>query len=520
MFVESFQVTSPNLTYGPDSITSNYTYTGTEIQVENGTAVAVPYNRTFSFVTQTKVPKTGLMLVGWGGNNGATVTGGMIANKEGITWRTKNGVMQANYYGSIVMSSTVCVGQFKGEDVYVPMNSMLPMVHPNDLVVDGWDINSSDLAEAMRRSKVFDYDLQRQLESHMAKLKPKPSIYYPDFIAANQEDRANHLIPGNDKWEHLEHIRRDIRDFKEKNGLERVIVLWTANTERFAEIIEGVNDTAENLIKSIKSSHPEVSPSTVFAVASIMEGCPYINGSPQNTFVPGCVELAIQSNVFIGGDDFKSGQTKFKSVLTDFLVQAGIKPTAIVSYNHLGNNDGKNLSAPSQFRSKEISKSNVVDDVVASNEILYAPNEHPDHVVVIKYVPTVGDSKRAMDEYTSEIFMGGTNTIVAHNTCEDSLLASPLIIDLALLCELSTRITYKTGAMTDYESFHPVLSLLSYMLKAPIVPPGTPVINALYKQRYAIENVLRACLSLAPENHMRLEHRFNPRSAELALRKK
>lgn len=94
--------------------------------------------------------------------------------------------------------------------------------------------------------------------------------------------------------------------------------------------------------------------------------------------------------MFIAGDDFKSGQTKLKSVLVDFLVTAGIKPSSIVSYNHLGNNDGKNLSAPQQFRSKEISKSNVVDDVVASNPILYKPGEKPDHVVVIKYVPFVG----------------------------------------------------------------------------------------------------------------------------------
>ncbi|CAN0160725.1 unnamed protein product, partial [Hapterophycus canaliculatus] len=162
--------------------------------------------------------------------------------------------------------------------------------------------------------------------------------------------------------------------------------------------------------------------------------------SAQNTFVPGVIQLAEEHHVYIGGDDFKSGQTKMKSVMVDFLVSAGIKPTSIVSYNHLGNNDGRNLSAPSQFRSKEISKSNVVDDMVDSNKMLYKEGEHPDHVVVIKYVPYVGDSKRALDEYTSEIFMGGKNTIAMHNTCEDSLLASPLIFDLVIMAELCERI--------------------------------------------------------------------------------
>ena len=110
--------------------------------------------------------------------------------------------------------------------------------------------------------------------------------------------------------------------------------------------------------------------------------------------------------------------------------------------------------------------------------------------VVIKYVPYVGDSKRAMDEYTSEIFMGGHNTIVLHNTCEDSLLASPIIIDLVILAELCERIQVKNEG-GSYERFHPVLSVLSYLLKAPMVPPGTPVVNALFRQRACIENIFR-----------------------------
>eukprot|EP01083_Nonionella_stella_P060022 156971_1 len=109
---------------------------------------------------------------------------------------------------------------------------------------------------------------------------------------------------------------------------------------------------------SIARGEDEVAPSTLFAVASVLEGCPFINGSPQNTLVPGVVRLAEERDVFLGGDDFKSGQTKLKSALVEFLVGAGIKPTCIASYNHLGNNDGKNLSSPPQFRSKEITKTN------------------------------------------------------------------------------------------------------------------------------------------------------------------
>lgn len=266
-----------------------------------------------------------------------------------------------------------------------------------------------------------------------------------------QLDRADNLIAGT-RQQQFEQVRADIRDFKERSGVDTVIVMWTANTERFSDVRSGLNGTFSELQQSLSANHSEVSPSTIFAMAAIAERCTYINGSPQNTFVPGVLEMAEQYGVFVAGDDFKSGQTKIKSVLVDFLVGAGIKPVSIVSYNHLGNNDGKNLSAPSQFRSKEISKSNVVDDMVASNQLLYAADEHPDHVVVIKYVPYVGDSKRAMDEYTSEIMMGGHNTLVIHNTCEDSLLATPLILDLVVLAELCARI--KVGSDGTWLTSH------------------------------------------------------------------
>lgn len=168
------------------------------------------------------------------------------------------------------------------------------------------------LAGAMRRAKVLEYDLQRQLVPHLEKLVPLPSIYYPSFINANQEDRADNVLPGQDKQVHLDQIRQDIRNFKSVNGLDQVIVLWTANTERYSEITHGVHDTSANLLAAIASSHSEISPSTVFAVAAILEGSPFINGAPQNTFVPGCLQLAEEKGAFIAGDDFKSGQTKVR----------------------------------------------------------------------------------------------------------------------------------------------------------------------------------------------------------------
>lgn len=485
-----------------------------------------------TFKTQVKVPKVGVMLVGLGGNNGTTVTAAILANKHKMSFETKEGVVEANYFGSVTQSSTVFVGQSsfpEPEDYFMPMKEMVPMLNPNDVYIDGWDISSLNLAEAMKRAKVLDVSLQKQLYPMMEKIVPRKALFDINFVAANQESRADNVLDASKltKWQQVHKIMEDIADFKASKQLDKVIVLWTANTERFTELIEGVHDSADNLLDHLKRNTPEcseISPSSLYALASIMSGCTYINGSPQNTFVPALIELAEQRGVFIGGDDFKSGQTKFKSVLVDFLVNAGIKPCSIVSYNHLGNNDGYNLSAPKQFRSKEISKSSVVDDMVHSNQILYGRKDglaKPDHCVVIKYVPYVADSKRALDEYVSELMLGGKNTIVSHNTCEDSLLAAPLIIDLILIAELCERVQFKihhpseatssSVGVGEFQKFNSVLSVLSYLCKAPLVERGAKVVNALFKQRSCIENLLRALIALPPINHLDLHCKLSKR---------
>ncbi|KZT03902.1 Myo-inositol-1-phosphate synthase [Laetiporus sulphureus 93-53] len=517
-------VQSEQTSYSDQYITSKFINRDAQVAVKDGQYTVTPTVKEYEFQTARKVSKTGLMMIGWGGNNGSTLSATILANRHNIVWHTKSGIQQPNYIGSLLRASTFRLGMdpATGKDIHVPVSDVLPMVHPNDLVLGGWDISGARLDEAMKRAQVLDWDLQRQVVPHMAALgKPLPSIYYPDFIAANQEARADNVLPGTDKQAHLEHIRADIRRFKEQNALDRVIVFWTANTERYSDIIPGVNDTADHLLAAIKHSHPEVSPSTLFAVAAILEGEPFVNGAPQNTFVPGVIELAEREKSFIGGDDLKSGQTKLKSVLAEFLVNAGIKPLSIASYNHLGNNDGHNLSAEPQFKSKEISKSSVVDDMVHANALLFkrpeegaakgtkaAKGEHPDHIVVIKYVPAVGDSKRAIDEYYSEIFCGGRSTINIFNECEDSLLATPLILDLTILTELLTRVRYRdVTAKAEFTPLYPILSLLSYMLKAPLVKPGTDVVNSLNRQRNALEAFLKACIGLEGSSDLLLETR-------------
>jgi myo-inositol-1-phosphate synthase len=501
------------------TLTSTFQYNSTKVSVSaNSEVTATPCSAQYTATTQLLIPRTGVMIIGLGGNNGSTFTAGLLAQKLGLTWHTREGLQNASFVGSLTQSSTIRLGHNEaGSEVYVPFSSLLPMLSPSDLVIGGWDISSKTLTESVSRAAVLDYNLQQELLPHMLHHyphKPLPSIYYPSFIAANQACRANNLIceGKGSKQEHLDVIRSHIRTFKTQNNLSKVIVLWSATTERFCDVRLGLNDTAEALLSSISRNENEISPSTMFAVASILEGCSYLNGSPQNTFVPGVLELAEAAHprVFLAGDDFKTGQTKLKSVLIDFLISAGIKPLSVVSYNHLGNSDGLNLSAPDQFKSKEISKASVIDDAVSANGILFTDGEKPDHTVVIKYVPSVGDSKRALDEYYSRIFLGGTNTLVLHNTCEDSLLAVPVMLDLILCLELFQRIEVHRISDTETSSgeLSTVCSLLSYWLKAPQVPSGVTVVNALSRQRECLVNFVRLCAGLPLDTSVDIDLRL------------
>lgn len=210
-----FVVNSPNVQYTHDTIRSKYTYRTTDVvKSADGKYVAVPKETLYDFKVDRKIPKVGVMLVGWGGNNGTTVTAGIIANKRNLVWETKQGQRSANYYGSVIMSSTTKLGveSKTGKDIHIPFHDLLPMVHPNDLVVGGWDISGMNLSEAMDRAKVLSPSLKSLVRKEMSTLKPLPSIYYPDFIAANQEDRADNVLEGSKaSMAHVEQIRKDIR---------------------------------------------------------------------------------------------------------------------------------------------------------------------------------------------------------------------------------------------------------------------------------------------------------------------
>lgn len=426
----------------------------------------------------------GVLLVGLGGNNGSTLVASLMAHKEKVAWRDHSGkVCLPDWLGSTIM-----MGSTSREDQKTFFEAY-PFTSPEDIFVGGWDISSANLSEAVQRAGVLNWQIEERLREKLEEIVPMRAYYDPSYIASNQSSRADNVLsPDTPLSDVLMHLRLQISQFKKKDD---VIVLWTANTEKMMDELPHVHQGRwENLERAIRDNRKDlVSPSMMYAVASILEGCPYLNGSPQNTLVPALQDLARRMKVFIGGNDFKTGQTRFKSMMMDFLSLCGIRVSSIASYNHLGNNDGKNLSEDHCFRSKELSKKDVVLDVVEGNPNLYE-GKVPDHCVVIKYIPNVGDSKRAIDEYVADIFMGGRQTFSIYNVCEDSLLAVPVMLDIILVTDFFTR----HGLSGRSERFFPNLFPLSLFFKAPLPDPDGKIVNIFREQHRILEKCIRdAC---------------------------
>lgn len=216
------------------------------------------------------------------------------------------------------------------------------MVNPVDFEIGGWDISGKNLYEACKRAHVLEPDLIEQLRDDLEKIVPLPATLNAEYIAANQADRTDNIFVCENK-EVIEQLREDIRKMKEKT--DKVIVLWTANTEMY--LLPEIQ-TVEDLMGRVERNEPLPS-SVLYCLAAIEEQVLYLNGSPQNTFHPAVVQYAELKGGLIAGNDFKSGQTRFKTVMSDFLMGAGLRLASVVSYNHLGNNDGKNLSEDKCF---------------------------------------------------------------------------------------------------------------------------------------------------------------------------
>jgi myo-inositol-1-phosphate synthase len=375
----------------------------------------------------SNVPRCGLLVAGLAGNNGVTLLAGQLANQHGLTWESsKDGPKSANCLG--------CITQVGGLSKKFEFSAF------SDLAVGGWDVVPTPLGEALYRSRILDYDLVRQVRDEMDKIPVMRGVWDPDFYGDTQHEGATFIAHEATRSEQLDRLRADIRSFKAQHGLDdatdggHTTVVWSASVERPCEDYE----SADELLDAIAcDDKPNVSPSLVYACAAALEGCSFVNGGSQNTIQPALLELAARRGVgeasgggaaYMLGTDFKAGQTKAKTAIVEYLRQLGLRVRTIASYNHLGNNDIRNLLSPRTWKAKERVKTDIFGPWTE------ADGEPIDHKVAVLYTEQMGDEKRDTVEYTSESFMGCEHTMLTYTRCMDSALCVPLMIDAAILC--------------------------------------------------------------------------------------
>ena len=299
---------------------------------------------------------------------------------------------------------------------------------------------------------------------------------------------------GANKYELAQQLREDIRSFMKKNGCDRAVMVWCASTEVYTQPTE-VHRNMKTFEKGLKENAPEISPSQIYAYAALMERVPYANGSPNVSVEMPCIqELAMEMGTPISGSDFKTGQTLMKTVIAPGLRNRLLGVNGWFSTNILGNRDGEVLDDPGSFKSKEVSKTGVLTDILSAERY---PDLYGDisHVVRINYYPPRGDSKEGWDNIDIFGWLGYPMQIKIDFLCRDSILAAPIVLDLALFMDLASR-----AGMRGIQEW------LSFYFKAPIVKEGLRAEHDLSVQLLKLENTLRFFTNEELINHLGLRY--------------
>ena len=303
-----------------------------------------------------------------------------------------------------------------------------------------------------------------------------PAVFDRNYVRRLE---GSNVKSAKSKWDAVLEVREDIQRFKADNGVERLVMIWCGSTEVFMQHHE-VHNEIESLEKAIQENHPAIPPSMIYAYAALQEGVPFLNGAPNLTVdVPAMVELARQKGVPIGGKDFKTGQTLMKTLLAPGLKARMLGVQGWFSTNILGNRDGEVLDDPDSFKTKEVSKLDVLEFILQPN--LY-PQLYGDiyHKVRINYYPPRGDEKEGWDNIDIFGWLGMPMQIKVDFLCRDSILAAPLVLDLVLFADLAQR-----SGMAGIQEW------LSFYFKSPMTAPDLYPEHDLFIQLMKLKNTLR-----------------------------
>ncbi|HJQ34995.1 MAG TPA: inositol-3-phosphate synthase [Pyrinomonadaceae bacterium] len=423
--------------------------------------------------------KLGVLLVGLGAVS-TTFIAGVEAVKRGL----------AEPIGSLTQMGAIRLGK-RTENRNPLIKEFVPLADLNDIVFGAWDIFPDSAYEAALTAGVLEKELLAQLKPQLQKIKPMKAVFDQNYV---KRLAGTNVKEGANWFELAEQLIEEIAEFKRRNKCSRLVIVWAASTEIFLKP-HAVHKTLASFEKAMRDNHKAIAPSMVYAYAALKSGVPFANGAPNLTVdIPALMELANQNGVPVCGKDFKTGQTLMKTILAPGLKSRMLGLHGWYSTNILGNRDGEVLDDPESFKTKEESKLSVL-------EYILQPEVYPQlykdfsHVVRINYYPPRGDNKEGWDNIDIFGWLGYPMQIKIDFLCRDSILAAPIVLDLALFLDLAQRCGMK-GTQ----------EWLSFYFKSPMTAPGLYPEHDIFIQLMKLKNTLRHLRGEDLITHLGLEY--------------
>ncbi len=405
----------------------------------------------------------------------STFIAGVISARKGL----------APPIGSVSQMAHIRLGA-RDEDRNPLIREFVPLAELDDIVFGGWDPISANVLEAARTCGVLEERDLAPISSELEGIVAMDAVFDQRWVKKLEGTRVKTMTS---KWEQAQALIDDIERFRTENNCDRLVMVWCGSTEAYQEA-SAVHDTVAAFEQGLRDNDENISPSQIYAYAALSSEVPFANGAPNlSVDLPCMLELAATRGVPIAGKDFKTGQTLMKTLLAPGFKARMLGLRGWYSTNILGNRDGEVLDDPENFKTKEVSKLGVLDTILQ-------PESYPDlygnidHVVRINYYPPRGDNKEGWDAIDIFGWLGYPMQIKVDFLCRDSILAAPIVLDLALFLDLAHR-AGQSG----------VQEWLSFYLKAPQAAGDADAEHDLFIQQTKLKNTLREWMGEQPVTH-------------------
>jgi len=423
--------------------------------------------------------KLGILLPGLG-----AVATTMIAGVEAI----KKGISKP--IGSLTQMGNIRLGK-RTENRFPKVKDFVPLADLNDIVFGGWDVYEDNVFDAAMNAKVIDANILREVRTELEAIKPMKAAFDKNYV---KNLVGTHIKEAANKYELALEVIEDIKNFQKDNNCSRAVMVWCGSTEIYLEVSD-VHKTIEAFEQGLKDNDPLIAPSMIYTYAALKTGVPFANGAPNlSCDIPALIQLSKETGTPIAGKDFKTGQTLMKTILAPGLSARSLGIKGWFSTNILGNRDGLVLDDPDNFKTKEVSKLGVLEGILK-------PGDNPElygdlyHKIRINYYPPHGDNKESWDNIDIFGWLGAPMQIKINFLCRDSILAAPIVLDLALFMDLAKR-----------SNLSGIQEWLSFYFKSPQAAPNLEAENDIFKQLIKLQNTLRHLMGEDLITHLGLDY--------------